>query len=105
MAALPPADGVPGGEAGLGLPGVLGLDDLQEKQNENKKVFKVFKAVQLNVKAYPFSPKIYIMVFNLNQSNMIVCHDLSLYFERGKMQLNAKLKIDKIHLKLCNLRV
>ena len=29
MAAAPPADGVPGGEAGLGLPGVFGLDDLQ----------------------------------------------------------------------------
>ena len=29
MAALPPAEGVPGGDAGLGLPGVLGLDDLR----------------------------------------------------------------------------
>ena len=28
--AAPPEDGVPGGDAGLGLPGVFGLDDLQE---------------------------------------------------------------------------
>lgn len=34
FAVLPPADadGVPGGEAGLGLPGVLGLADLREKE-------------------------------------------------------------------------
>jgi len=29
LAELPPAEGVPGGDAGLGLPGVLGLDDLR----------------------------------------------------------------------------
>ena len=37
MAAAPPADGVPGGDAGLGLPGVFGLDDLQEIKNKNRR--------------------------------------------------------------------
>lgn len=53
MAVLAPAEGVPGGEAGLGLPGVLGLDELQELQNENKTVNKYAQcgnAIQLNIR-------------------------------------------------------
>ena len=37
MAAAPPADGVPGGDAGLGLPGVFGLDDHKKYKNKNRR--------------------------------------------------------------------
>ena len=37
FAVLPDAEGVPGGEAGLGLPGVLGLDELQKKREKERK--------------------------------------------------------------------
>ena len=37
FAVLPDAEGVPGGEAGLGLPGVLGLDELQKKERKKER--------------------------------------------------------------------
>lgn len=69
MAVLAPAEGVPGGEAGLGLPGVLGLDELEELQNENKTVNKYAQcgnAVHLNTRANRVSPKIqWYLIMNL----------------------------------------